>query len=143
MRPTTKLLLRRIIKEEVRRALKENKTKTQLNEDTNAAMMMLAALLPVMGVAAGARIGTYLGSISDYDDRGIVDRVKDWWKGLKNDRILNKIADRIKDDPEVQQFVKNPRKKGWQKMLASKLTPEEQKYVTSLFRSRFEKRMKP
>jgi hypothetical protein len=70
------------------------------------------------------------------DDKPIIQQVKDWWQSKQDNKTMNKIANRIKDDPEVQEFLKNPNKKGWQKMLASKLTADEQQYVRSIYRSR-------
>ena len=117
--------LQRIIKEEVDNVLMEG----------------LLDSMPLMLSPIGQQMGltSLLGRVLDFsdDDRSLKQRIEAWWQSRKDDKVLNKIAARIKDDPEVQTFVRQPYKKGWKKMLASKLTPEEQRYVNLLYRQRF------
>ena len=118
--------LQQINKEEVRLALKE---------DANL-MRAVPMLLNPVGQMLGYR--SLLGQALDFsDDRSLIQRIQDWWQSKKDNKVMNQIAARIKDDPDIQAFVKNPRKPGWRRMLASKLTPEEQRYVSKLYRVRF------
>ena len=120
-----KLELQSIIKEEIKKVLNENEI-----------AMSTLTLLPALSAVLGLGIGSLIGQ-AYYEDKSLVQQVKDWWKSKKDNEAMTKIADRLKDDPEVQAFIKSPNKRGWQKMLASKLTPEEQKYVRSIYRTRF------
>jgi len=117
--------LRSLIKEEIKNVLNEN-------EMVMSTLILIPALAGVLGFGVGSLIGKALVA-----DKSLVQQVKDWWKSKKDNKAMTKIADRLKDDPEVQSFIKSPNKRGWQKMLASKLTPEEQKYVRSIYRTRF------
>ena len=117
--------LQSIIKEEIKKVLNENEI-----------AMSTLTLLPALGAMFGFGIGSLIGQ-AYLEDKSLVQQVKDWWKSKKDNKAMTKIADRLKDDPEVQSFIKSPNKRGWQKMLASKLTPEEQKYVRSIYRTRF------
>lgn len=116
---------RDLIREEIKNILNENEM-----------AMSMQILIPALGAVLGLGIGNLIGQ-AYYEDKSIAQLVKDWWKSKKDNKAMTKIADRIKDDPEVQSFIKSPNKRGWQKMLASKLTPEEQKYVRSIYRTRF------
>jgi hypothetical protein len=117
--------LQSLIKEEIKNVLNENEI-----------AMATQILLPALGAVLGLGIGQLIGQ-AYYEDKSLVQQVKDWWKSKKDNKAMTKIADRLKDDPEVQSFINKPNKRGWQKMLATKLTPEEQKYVRSIYRSRF------
>jgi hypothetical protein len=121
------------IQESNERVVKES-TKNVLNENEMA--MSTLILIPALAGVLGLGIGNLLGQ-AYYEDKSLVQQVKDWWKSKKDNKAMAKIADRLKDDPEVQSFIKSPNKRGWQKMLASKLTPDEQKYVRSIYRTRF------
>lgn len=127
-----KKTLRSLIREEIQKELNES-----------AEMIDATALLfPALGALFGISVATlvnYAGGVDIFsdDNRTVLQKLKDWWKSKKDNRVMNKIADRIKDDPEVQEFLKKPNKDGWQKMLASKLTPQEQQYITKLYRTRF------
>jgi len=117
--------LRSLINEEIKNVLNENEMS-----------MSMSILIPALAGVLGLGVGNLIGQ-AYYEDKSLVQQVKDWWKSKKDNKAMTKIADRLKDDPEVQSFINKPNKRGWQKMLASKLTPEEQKYVRSIYRSRF------
>jgi hypothetical protein len=117
--------LRSLINEEIKNVLNENEM-----------AMSMSILIPALAGVLGLGVGNLIGQ-AYYEDKSLVQQVKDWWKSKKDNKAMTKIADRLKDDPEVQSFINKPNKRGWQKMLAAKLTPEEQKYVRSIYRSRF------
>ena len=119
---------RKLVQEEIKNVLKENKE--PIKEIIDPVSMVLVGAL--IGAVGGTAVG-YVGNQADWSIEGL----KNLWKQYKDNKELAKIADRIKTDPEVQDFLKNPRKRGWQKMIATKLTPEEQKYVNTLTRNKF------
>lgn len=128
--------LKQIIREEIQKVFDEQR-KSQLDEAfelTPVAML----LLPFLAAKLGSDLGMLIAVATDADVN-IIQSIKDWWKSRKDDKAMNKIADRLKNDPEVQYFVdpKNQNKRGWRKMLATKLTPQEQEYIKSLYKSRF------
>jgi hypothetical protein len=75
---------------------------------------------------------------SDDDPRSPWQIVKDDISGFFKDKKLKRIANKYKVDPEIVEFVNNPRKRGWRKMLETKLSPEEAQYINSLTRTYFE-----
>ena len=88
--------LRNIIKEEIKSVLNEN-------EMAMSTLILIPALAGVLGLGVGSLIGqAYI------EDKSLVQLVKDWWKSKKDNEAMTKIADRLKDDPEVQSFIKNP-----------------------------------
>ena len=118
--------------------------KKELNESLAteiAAIILIPALFSAMTAGAIHTIASVADVISWGSDKvsDLAYDIQAWWKKNKNNQPINAIIKRIKNDPEVQEFIKDPNKKGWQKMLASKLTPEEQKYIRSIYRTRFKK----
>jgi hypothetical protein len=94
-----------------------------------------AVLLPIitlLGSIIGSSLSQFVG-IYNEDPRTLKEKIQAWFR----DRILKKIAKRLKDDPEVIDFVQNPTKKGWRIMMSSKLTEDELQYLKSLNRSYF------
>ena len=102
-----------------------------LKEDLDALGLLIPAL--------GALIGGGLAQLYPYftGQPNIYTNIKDWWKSKKDNSEMNKIANRIKNDPEVQEFLKKKNKSGWQKMLKKKLSGSELNYLNKIYRSRF------
>lgn len=71
-------------------------------------------------------------------DRNIFELIRDEIKGFFKNRKLKRIAERLKDDPEIVEYINNPRKPGWRKMLQDKLDDEEIKYINSITRKTFD-----
>ena len=94
-----------------------------LKEDLDALGLLIPAL--------GALIGGGLAQLYPYftGQPNIYTNIKDWWKSKKDNSEMNKIANRIKNDPEVQEFLKKKNKSGWQKMLKKKLSGSELNYL--------------
>lgn len=63
-----------------------------------------------------------------------LDDIKNWWK----DKKANKIIKRISEDPEVKEFLSdyNDNKSGWRKLLKTKLSEEELKYLRSITKNK-------
>jgi len=65
--------------------------------------------------------------------------IKQWWEQYKYNKKFAKIVDRLKNDNEVQDFVKHPNKRGWREMLSKKLASDETQYLRQLNRYNLEK----
>ena len=102
-----------------------------LNEDLDALGLLIPAL--------GALIGGGLAQLYPYftGKPNIYTNIKDWWNSKKDNSEMNKIANRIKNDPDVQEFLKKKNKSGWKEMLKKKLTGSEINYLNKIYRSRF------
>jgi hypothetical protein len=102
-----------------------------LKEDLDALGLLIPAL--------GALIGGGLAQLYPYftGSPNIYTNIKDWWKSKKDNSEMNKIANRIKNDPDVQEFLKKKNKSGWKEMLKKKLTGSELNYINKIYRSRF------
>jgi hypothetical protein len=102
-----------------------------LNEDLDALGLLIPAL--------GALIGGGLAQLYPYftGRPNIYTNIKDWWNSKKDNSEMNKIANRIKNDPDVQEFLKKKNKSGWKEMLKKKLTGSELNYLNKIYRSRF------
>lgn len=68
---------------------------------------------------------------------GLITLFKNEMSSLISDRRLRKICDKIKDDPQVQDYIQNQNKRGFRKMLSSKLNDEDIKYVNQICRKHF------
>jgi len=110
-----------------------NEQEESLNEEISSilpSIMLLMQSTALLAVAM-AKSNQYSGG----DDISI----KDWWNEWKKDRKVNKILDKLKDDPEILQFLELPnaqQRGNWQKLIMTKLTTDEQKYITSISRDR-------
>ena len=102
-----------------------------LKEDLDSLGLLIPAL--------GALIGGGLAQLYPYftGSPNIYSNIKDWWNSKKDNSEMNKIANRIKNDPDVQEFLKKKNKSGWKEMLKKKLTGSELNYLNKIYRSRF------
>lgn len=118
-------------KDAVKAGNKINKKENILNEDLDALGLLIPAL--------GALIGGGLAQLYPYftGRPNIYSNIKDWWNSKKDNSEMNKIANRIKNDPDVQEFLKKKNKSGWKEMLKKKLTGSELNYLNKIYRSRF------
>jgi len=105
-----------------------------LNEDATSilpSLMLLMQSTALLAVAM-AKSGAFDGGSSD---GGIMD----WWNEWRKDRKVNKILDKLKDDPEIMQFLDlpaNKQKGNWQKLIKTKLKDDELNLLTSISRDR-------
>jgi len=102
-----------------------------LKEDLTA----LGLLIPALGALIGGGLAQLYPYFTGHPN--IYTNIKDWWKSKKDNSEMNKIANRIKNDPEVQEFLKKKNKSGWQEMLKKKLSGSELNYLNKIYRSRF------
>jgi hypothetical protein len=117
--------------------------KESLEENINESFLEneIILLLPFIGVL-GYELGIFIGDLYthtnySYDEESLLYRIKRFFKENKENRIIQKIAKRLKNDQDVQEFINKPNKSGWQKMLESKLLPEELEYLKRIYRSHF------
>lgn len=107
-----------------------NEQEEMLNEDINLiTTVMLLGQATIVAATVMARAG--------YDTPD--ERLSDWWKKWKKDRRVNKILDKLKDDPEIQQFLAlplNQQEGKWKKLIINKLDKEELDLLTSISRDR-------
>ena len=61
------------------------------------------------------------------------------WQLVKKDNRILKLVNRLKDDDEIIEFLKNPKQKGWQKMLSSKLNSNEEDLLKDIYKRHFAK----
>jgi len=107
-----------------------------LNEDSSS--IATSIMLLMQSTATLALVMAKAGEWSGGDEGGI----KDWWNQWKKDRKVNKILDRIKDDPEIIQFLNlplNQQKGKWQKLITTKLKSDEMDLLKSISRDRVKK----
>jgi flagellar biosynthesis chaperone FliJ len=102
-----------------------------LNEDLDALGLLIPALGAVIGGGLAQLYPYFTGRPNIYSN------IKDWWNSKKDNSEMNKIANRIKNDPDVQEFLKKKNKSGWKEMLKKKLTGSELNYINKIYRSRF------
>ena len=97
-----------------------------------AATTFFSTMMIIGGISAGAN-----ASSGDLDPRSPWQVIKDDISAFFKDKKLKKIAEKYKNDPEIKEYLENPRKAGWRKMLETKLEPEEIQYINSLTRNYF------
>ena len=111
-------------------AKKDIKSESLINEDAG---MFTTVLGGVLGLGVGL---SALALIQMVREGGLTILI-DAWKAHKDDKNMKAIVDRLKNDSEVQEYIKNTNKPGWQKMLATKLKPEEVKYLKQIYKTKF------
>ena len=110
-----------------------NEQEEILNEDSSTLLTSIMLLMQSTAVLAVTMART--GALDGLDDASITV----WWTKWRRDRKVNKILDKLKDDPEILQFLELPnaqQRGNWQKLIMTKLTDDEQKYLTSITRDR-------
>ena len=83
---------------------------------------------------AGGIIAAVSHSLGDWSFEGIKDYFKKIWLNYKLKPIIKKLS----QDPEVVAAPKQPTRGKWQKLISSKLSDKEQKYVRKIFRKHFD-----
>jgi hypothetical protein len=101
-----------------------------LNEDAATILILLqsAMLAGQIGLFATAGSGSHP-----------IDDLKMWWAEHKRDSAVNTILGKLKDDPEVINFLNlpaNQQEGKWKKLIEPKLSANEIKYLNSISRDR-------
>lgn len=112
-----------------------------INENVNESLTTISLLaattfFSTMMIASSLAAGVN-ASTNDLDPRSPWQVIKDDISAFFKDKKLKKIAEKYKDDPDIAEYLANPKKAGWRKMLETKLEPEEIQYINSLTRSYF------
>lgn len=91
------------------------------------------------GWLIGAALGVAIGGVFTKDEPGggVFGWIKSEFNATIKDAKLRKIANKIKDDPEVREYIRDASKPGWKKMLETKLSEDDIKYINSLSRQYF------
>lgn len=65
---------------------------------------------------------------------GMFDDIKYWWR----DKKIRKVAKRLAEDSEIKAFLDQPKskQKGWKKLIETKLSDEEKKYLHSISKNK-------
>ena len=68
------------------------------------------------------------------NEEGMFDSIKYWWR----DKKVKKIAKRLAEDSDVKAFLAQPKskQKGWKKLIETKLSDKELKYIHSISRNK-------
>lgn len=110
-----------------------NEQEDMLNEDSSSLITSLMLLMQ----------STFMLTLAIQKSRGSGggdgESIKDWWNRWKKDRRINKVLDRLKDDPEVLTFLALPEReqKGkWQRLIDKKLSAEEKDLLKQISRDR-------
>ena len=59
------------------------------------------------------------------------------WKLVNRDKGILEIVNKLKDDPEIKEFLKNPKQKGWKEMLSKKLNNKESELIHNIYKKHF------
>lgn len=110
-----------------------------INSSTANESVLGITLSVIGGWLIGASLGVAIGGVITKDEPGggVFDWIKSELKATVKDAKLRRIADKIKDDPEVREYVLDSSKPGWKKMLETKLSEDDIKYINSLTRRYF------
>ncbi len=68
------------------------------------------------------------------NEEGMFDGIKYWWR----DKKVRKIVKRLAEDSEIKAFLDQPKskQKGWKKLIETKLSDKEMKYIHSISRNK-------
>jgi hypothetical protein len=114
----TKSELREIIREEIQ----------QLNEDS----MLVQLGYALLGVAIGSVPVVMMGLKQNFGS--VSNGIKELWNSYKDDKKLKQILLKLKGDEDLKPFLKDPNKKGIRKVLTTKLSADEMKYLNRITR---------
>lgn len=98
-----------------------------------------SALLTAVILLQAAAVAGQFALLSNKLDFHPIDDLKDWWNEHKRDTTVNKILAKLKNDPEVIDFLnlpKNQQEGKWKKFIEPKLSADEIKYLNSVSRDR-------
>jgi superfamily I DNA and/or RNA helicase len=115
----TKSELREIIREEIQ----------QLNEDS----MLVQLGYALLGVAIGSVPVVMMGLKQNFGS--VSNGIKELWNSYKDDKKLKQILLKLKGDEDLKPFLKDPNKKGIRKVLTTKLSEDEMKYLNKITRN--------
>ena len=104
----------------------ENFSEELINED-----VLLTSVLATQMMVVSTQIFCMVMQNSDFSGFNLIDTIKNWWKDIKANKIIKKLA----QDEDIKQFLKDnegKQGKGWRDLLRSKLSENEYEYITRI-----------
>ena len=104
----------------------ENFSEELINED-----VLLTSILATQMMVVSTQIFCMTMQNSDFSGFNLIDTIKNWWKDIKANKIIKKLA----QDEDIKQFLKDnegKQGKGWRDLLRSKLSENEYEYITRI-----------
>jgi len=104
----------------------ENFSEELINED-----VLLTSVLATQMMVVSTQIFCMTMQNSDFSGFNLIDTIKNWWKDIKANKIIKKLA----QDEDIKQFLKDnegKQGKGWRDLLRSKLSENEYEYITRI-----------
>ena len=144
-----KLEFRKLIREEIRKVLKQDKTQLKEFDFVSYTLGRSSALSTGGGQASTAELVIAGGILAAVLGTGIyfwakesgfpnpISAIKGWWESKKKKAEIKKIVDRLKNDSEVLDAVKKPNKRGFWQIIDGKLLDNEKQYLKSITRGSF------
>ena len=107
-----------------------------INEDA-----LLTSILATQMMVVSTQLFCMVMQNSDFSGFNLIDTIKNWWKDIKANKIIKKLA----QDEEIQQFLKDnegKQGKGWRDLLRSKLSENEYEYITKITQNKTRSKIK-
>ena len=104
----------------------ENFSEELINED-----VLLTSILASQMMVVSTQLFCMVMQNSDFSGFNLIDTIKNWWKDIKANKIIKKLA----QDEDIKQFLKDnegKQGKGWRDLLRSKLSENEYEYITKI-----------
>ena len=114
----------------------ENFSEELINEDA-----LLTSVLAIQMMTVSTQLFCMAMQNSDFSGFNLIDTIKNWWKDIKANKIIKKLA----QDEEIQQFLKDnegKQGKGWRDLLRSKLSENEYEYITRITQNKTRSKIK-
>jgi hypothetical protein len=108
-----------------------------LEEDLSHGLITLAIM---GGVILSADIGTWMDDPNASILKGWFNNLKTAWKKFRFKREVLPIINKLKDDPEILDFLKQPQNiqiGNWKKLIAKKLNDKEMQYLDKIYKKYF------
>ena len=107
-----------------------------INED-----VLLTSILATQMMVVSTQLFCMVMQNSDFSGFNLIDTIKNWWKDIKANKIIKKLA----QDEDIKQFLKDnegKQGKGWRDLLRSKLSENEYEYITKITQNKTRSKIK-
>ena len=114
----------------------ENFSEELINED-----VLLTSILASQMMVVSTQLFCMVMQNSDFSGFNLIDTIKNWWKDIKANKIIKKLA----QDEDIKQFLKDnegKQGKGWRDLLRSKLNENEYEYITRITQNKKRSKIK-
>jgi len=114
----------------------ENFSEELINED-----VLLTSILASQMMVVSTQLFCMAMQNSDFSGFNLIDTIKNWWKDIKANKIIKKLA----QDEDIKQFLKDnegKQGKGWRDLLRSKLNENEYEYITRITQNKTRSKIK-